>query len=408
MPAAQRPAEGIDTGPSMNLPDHYRTLGVSPDATLAEIKKQYRALARQFHPDVAHSKEAEERFREINEAYRVLSDAERRQLYDAERKLAEMRRRATGRFSTPPPRPSSDAPRASSAREAPRPQSGHRPAPAESLLMQATHAFRRMRYREAEMLCRQVMRVDRRNPAAYDLLGDILKARGHVDEAVAMYSYALQLDPLNRSMQAKLDRLAGRPPGPQMTGTAARASRATVAKLWEPRRHSVRPVNALVTGMSIVAIVFLIVTTFLDKSPPAPSGWLWEWSPGILFALSASGALAGLTLAIVGFLARCREELSTHRAPRGRHTAVPLGAVLLGFGVLFFYAAFLVYIFIGYLRESLSPSILAAFGVTFTVTALFALASHAAALYVLLFGGNIVFLAFIVGWFVGDAFRAAI
>ncbi|MGC8669507.1 MAG: J domain-containing protein [Chthonomonadales bacterium] len=392
----------------MNPPDHYRTLGVAPDATLAEIKKRYRALARQFHPDVAHTKEAEERFREINEAYRILSDAQRRQLYDAELKLAEMRRRATSRHSAPPPRPTPQTSPPFGSREASRAQSEHRPPPVESLLLQATHAFRRMRYREAEMLCRQVMRMDRRNPAAYELLGDILRARGRADEAVAIYSYALQLDPHNRTIQAKFDRMVGRPSGPKMTGTAARAARATTAKLWEPRMYTVRPVNALITGMSLAAIVFLIVTTFLDKTPPAPSGWIPEWSPGILFALSTSGALAGLTLAINGLLARCRQELSTHRAMHGRQAAVPLGAVLLGFDVLFFYAAFLVYVFIGYLRESLSPSILAAFGVTFTVTALFALVSHAAALNVLMFGGNIVFLAFIVGWFVGDAFRASV
>ncbi len=403
MPAEPWPAQGIDTGLPMNLPDHYRTLGVSPDATLAEIKKRYRALARECHPDVAQTKEAEERFREINEAYRVLSDAERRKLYDAELKLAEMRRRASSRSAPPPPRSATSY----GASEAPRPQPERRVPPVEALLMQATHAFRRMRYREAEMLCRQVMRLDRRNSAAYELLGDILRARGRADEAVAIYSYALQLDPYNRTIQAKFDRLVGRPSGPRMSGTAARAARSTAARLWEPRGYSVRPANALVTGMSLAAIAFLIITTFLDKTPPAPSGWILEWSPGILFALSASGALAGLTLAINGFLARCREELSTHRAVRGRQAPVPLGAVLLGFDALFFYAAFLAYVFVGYLRESLSPSILAAFGVSFTITALFALVSHAAALYVLLFGGNIVFMAFIIGWFVGDVFRAA-
>ena len=64
--------------------DYYEVLGVDRDADEAEIKKAFRRLARELHPDVnAHDPEAEEKFKEAAEAYEVLSDAERRQLYDA-------------------------------------------------------------------------------------------------------------------------------------------------------------------------------------------------------------------------------------------------------------------------------------------------------------------------------------
>ena len=64
--------------------DFYKTLGVSPDADDAEIKKAYRKLARANHPDQHPGDEAaEQRFKEIGEAYQVLSDAEDRQQYDA-------------------------------------------------------------------------------------------------------------------------------------------------------------------------------------------------------------------------------------------------------------------------------------------------------------------------------------
>ncbi|MBN1259572.1 MAG: molecular chaperone DnaJ [Anaerolineae bacterium] len=62
--------------------DYYGVLGVPRDAPQDDIKKAYRKLARKYHPDVSSEPEAEERFKEINEAYEVLSDAEKRQMYD--------------------------------------------------------------------------------------------------------------------------------------------------------------------------------------------------------------------------------------------------------------------------------------------------------------------------------------
>src|SRR3954470_8560695 len=63
--------------------DPYDVLGVSRDADEREIKKSFRALARQLHPDVnSHDPEAEEKFKEAAEAYEVLGDPERRGTYD--------------------------------------------------------------------------------------------------------------------------------------------------------------------------------------------------------------------------------------------------------------------------------------------------------------------------------------
>jgi curved DNA-binding protein len=64
--------------------DYYETLGVSKNASQEEIKSAFRKLARKYHPDTAKDKRsAEEKFKEINEAYEVLSDPEKRKKYDA-------------------------------------------------------------------------------------------------------------------------------------------------------------------------------------------------------------------------------------------------------------------------------------------------------------------------------------
>ncbi|MGI6376084.1 MAG: molecular chaperone DnaJ [Anaerolineae bacterium] len=62
--------------------DYYEVLGVSRDASKEDLRAAYRRLARKYHPDVSKDHDAEERFKEINEAYQVLNDDERRAQYD--------------------------------------------------------------------------------------------------------------------------------------------------------------------------------------------------------------------------------------------------------------------------------------------------------------------------------------
>lgn len=80
--------------------DYYTTLGVTREATPDQIKKGFRKLARQHHPDTAKDKKtAEEKFKEINEAYEVLSDPEKRRKYDQ----LGARWNDAGGFEAPPP-----------------------------------------------------------------------------------------------------------------------------------------------------------------------------------------------------------------------------------------------------------------------------------------------------------------
>src|SRR5437870_3184275 len=66
----------------MEFKDYYKVLGVSRDASAEDIKRAYRKLARQYHPDKNKAKNAEDKFKEANEANEVLSDPTKRKAYD--------------------------------------------------------------------------------------------------------------------------------------------------------------------------------------------------------------------------------------------------------------------------------------------------------------------------------------
>src|SRR5579885_2112824 len=66
----------------MQYKDYYQILGVTRDADAEDIKRAYRKLARKYHPDVSKERNAEARFKEVQEAYEVLKDPDKRATYD--------------------------------------------------------------------------------------------------------------------------------------------------------------------------------------------------------------------------------------------------------------------------------------------------------------------------------------
>jgi len=82
----------------MEFKDYYKILGVPPEADDKEIKAAYRKLARKYHPDVNADADAESKFKEVAEAYKVLKDAEKRAEYDQLRQFRDAR----GGFQPPP------------------------------------------------------------------------------------------------------------------------------------------------------------------------------------------------------------------------------------------------------------------------------------------------------------------
>ncbi len=82
----------------MDFKDYYKILGVESNADLKTIKMAYRKLARKYHPDVSEDKDAEEKFKDVAEAYAALKDTEKRAEYDELRKYGQ-----DGQSFTPPP-----------------------------------------------------------------------------------------------------------------------------------------------------------------------------------------------------------------------------------------------------------------------------------------------------------------
>jgi len=96
------------------------------------------------------------------------------------------------------------------------------------MVAEAQLAFINHRYREAEALCHQALMIDRRNAIAHEIMGDIYLKRGQQNAAATSYSYAIQFNPRNYSVQVKLERCSA-------------AQRGSLFPMWGRRWRVPRP-----------------------------------------------------------------------------------------------------------------------------------------------------------------------
>ena len=425
------------------LLDHYATLGVALDAPQDEIKRRYRGLARQFHPDVNPLPDAAQKIKVINEAYHVLGDPERRATYDAERMLE-----ANAKANAPrPPQPSPTSQNRPKPGET-KPSSQARPsfefngfgrvttgqAPStrpttsaspvktpvtreetkrktDRLIAEAQLAYVNRRYREAEEMCAEILTLDRRNAVAHEVLGDVLMKRGQKAAAELHYSYSVQFNPNNRSVGAKLEKLMGNRPASSPGPTMARPSPAT-----SPREAFSSGINTEAT-MTMIAVLLSIgfagIMLLLYNRPGEPifPGFLSSFSLQMVLGLGVNGVIAGILLSFYGGLRPAGEELFSRDNLRGdQQTTASMGVILAGFALVWFYASALIYIGVAFARNRLSPSILRIYGATLVLTCLFSVVSQSASnsdstLQLIALGGNLLFPAMILGWLVGDVVR---
>lgn len=405
----------------------YDILGLPRTATVDEIKKRYRELARKYHPDVnQNNPQASRLFSEVTTAYKTLSDANARAAYDAELSLKERTEQAAR--SAPGPRSS---PRSGVATP-PRTTTGAATAASqafnesERLSVSAQSAFTRGKFVEAKSLAEQALRKNRRNALAYEVLGDVYRLQGRSDESLQMYTMALQLSPHNASLRTRFERMArtanmqrpahsaesvffsnrdnrAAPPPPRPSGNGRTAQTSS-----EPLEK--RSLALMLVGLIGYAGTFLLVLYSFLFHGDAPRGVplltvVSSWNATIVTLLSLSGALLGATMTITGVIRRIDDELILSGVG-GRGVAyVPMGLVIIVLSVFNFYVAAAIYAVTSLLQESLTRTMQRVFVAVVAVVGLLALSYEPGHFQVLLWGGNIVFLAFVIGWLLGDFFR---
>jgi tetratricopeptide (TPR) repeat protein len=373
-------------------------------ATPEQIRKRYRELVRRYHPDVNPAPDAKERFLRIQEAYQVLSNAERRRHYDALLRLQAQS--ASPRPSRPPSQPSSGSAWAggktaqSSASGGTRhPSSSTAQDEVRRAIYEAERAFLQGRLRDALHWARQATRLHPRHPQGYIIMGDVYRMQGHIDAALNAYTYALQLDPNNLDLQRKFDRLAGMARASSPSTMPIRSVHLPVLRL--PPEWKLYAAQSLGWGTVLILIA-------LSATVPGEANALFRllpmvsaWSLNLVIYLGLAGLLTGFLLSVSRWVSPLEDAL-----PWRRYGArFSLGGLLVLIGSLCFPLAALLYTLYGLLHGGLNASISRTFSVVGVLTLLFGLAYPHDTLQTLLFGGNLLFLAHLGGWYLGDSFQ---
>lgn len=193
--------------------NYYEVLGLPPSATTDQIKKKYRELARKYHPDIAQDKVFSQRvFTQINQAYRVLADPDRRAQYnstlDAARPAAPAPPTAATRPAAPAAAAAGTATGAAASQAPPKAAapSLEKAKAIAQLLDNADRAIMDSKPLEARGFCVKVLEADAQNVRGLVMLGDALVMMGQPEDAAVQYRKALSAGP-SPMIQAKLSRL---------------------------------------------------------------------------------------------------------------------------------------------------------------------------------------------------------
>lgn len=361
-------------------PTHYEVLGVAEAASGDEIRRAYRRLVLEYHPDRNRSADAAHRFHQVTQSYQVLSDPERRANYDSMLRL-QRRTRESSRSTTGPTASKGET-------SSPGASSRSRTADIANALGEAARYFAQGKYGLAESAARRVLQLSPKEAMAHAILGDIASIQQRMDIALKHYAFAMQLEPNNEAFRRRYDQIF------RQFGKVGDHGRA------EPSRSGNKAivVAGIVTGLSLL---YLMVA----REAPLGTGLVMisTWTLGLVSLMFITGMGVGAALSLT-------HSVDTFQSVvRGSSGRPSLGLLWMVLGFIAFWVATLVYFAAGVLRNSFSYSVSRAFGISAGLVLSFAVASHFSPtilpMQTLLWSGNLLLFSVVCGWVIADCFR---
>jgi len=365
--------------------DHYSTLGIKESASKDEIRAAFRKFAREFHPDRNPLPEAADKFLAVKEAYEILSDDDRRKVYDSFRKP-----------KSKPAEPQSD-PQSSSKADPPQAKAqqgrGSNATKEEFLrhranLEQLQKYASTSRWGDATDLAEEILRSGKNEPLAYAVLGDAARLKGAYEEAAKQFAFALQFDPSNDVYQrmhvAMLD--------------ASKRRKTEVAR--DPGEK-----NPIAFFAGIFVVVAAVCYTALSKEPALLPSFspVSTWGIGMWGMLLVAGIAIGVSLSASDLLDHF--DLGGGVAGYRFHPGVLVAAVSL----VNFWLAAGIYFLVGASQKSFNTSLTRLIVYVICATLGFGFARYSsgwnAVGQTLIWGGGVMYLSGLLGWFVADAMR---
>jgi tetratricopeptide (TPR) repeat protein len=351
-------------------PDHYDMLGVNRKATLDEIRRAYRRLALNIHPDRSSAPDAAERFTRLTQAYEVLRDPQARRQYDEDLSREEYRPQPQVK---PQPQPRAKPNKVAAARRATTPETARLAA-----------LFSRGKLDEAEALAERIIDNFPREALPYAILGDIARARGQMAKASKLYAYAVQMDPRNHAYQHRYEQLL---------------LSMGVTQVEAPSN----PLGASVSAFVIALIACLYLVVAKEKPAFKDLPFISTWTVGCFVMLFLTGVATGVSLSLGRMLDRFSAVSVT--ALGKLSPTVALASV----AIVNFWAAVVLYVALGVSQQSFNYSATRLIGASvagllvLTMGASLSPSIHPAQVF--LWGGNVLYLGSVSGWMVGDALR---
>ena len=363
----------------MSEATHYSELEVEETAAADNIRKAYRKLVLKYHPDRSQNASTTDRFVRIAEAYRVLSDPERRSEYDA---ALRYRRERIRIMQEPAAKSRSDA-TPGQRTKANTMDHAHLTAS----VTQAAVLFSKGQFDHAARIAETVLRHDPRMAMAHAILADIARARQDLQGALRHYSLALQSDPENAVFARRYEEVL------RLTARSGRYGDVVVGP-------SPAPIWAAVFATFLILIY---VATSRDQPFLPDFSIISTWTFGLSVMLFADGIAMGAALSISGSVDRLSGTLQTSVG------GPSLAAIISMLAVGNFWIAATAYVGIGLWRKAFGFSM----SRVVTTVALLAIGFSAASYFsygiswaeTLLWSGNVLYIGVLCGWTVADAFR---